>query len=203
MAASASLSVSIPFEQRGKLFFVRLGHRRRADRTSPAPSRLPCRPGPRPAPAPGRRASSRPAGGRQRFAMHRPAVRGPSTHRRNRPRPGCRGGRSAAPRDASRQFLGWGRRSPARTRRSSLMRSRIFMSAAKPVKGFTPANKMLSQSGRMFTRPTNQQDAENGSGVGRAAQLHHSVISGDETSIFGQPRSAVSPQITRQRMGQM
>jgi hypothetical protein len=33
--------------------------------------------------------------------------------------------------------------------------------------GFTLANKMLSQSGRVLNRPTNQQDAEN---VGRRAR---------------------------------
>jgi len=41
--------------------------------------------------------------------------------------------------------------------------------AVKPLLGFTPANRMLSRSGRNLSRPTNQQVAENGERIEREA----------------------------------
>ena len=60
------------------------------------------------------------------------------------------------------------RRSPARTRRSSLIRSRMFMWAAEAQYGFHAGQQDAEPEWqKVLTRPTNQQDAEN---AGRWAQ---------------------------------
>ena len=65
-----------------------------------------------------------------------------------------------------RQFLGCGRRSPARTRCSSLIRSRIFMLAANPLRGFDAGQQDAEPEWmKSENRSPSQLGAENGGGA--------------------------------------